>query len=591
MNAAVSIRSCLRPAARALLASSLAASAIAFAPPVAAADPAITVTDFALTTASPDAGASVNATSWTSLSYSNATEDVKKTVGHFAPGLLANPEAVPHCPQALYLADACPADTKIGSSEADVDVLPNLGVLQTFTGRIYNQELLGSEAGRLGIIVDTTPDKTFLTAPFYVRSNGDYGLDGVLDDLPRTAAGAANLQIKRLSFTLFGEVNGRKFTRGPTNCSLHTSTGEAFGYDDPTPVTNGPSSSYTPTNCDKLPFTPTFSMKVGAKGETGYRQHPRLAVTVSQAPGEAGILANGVTLPFELGPNLAAFQKLCSVAQLAADACPADTQVGTTRATSPFVATPLSGPVYLVQQPGVILPGLVADLRGRVRVKINISTSILGGRLIKSTVNGVPDLPVGTFELMLNGGPRGPLESKSDLCYRGTSSSRFRTLRADVTFTGQNGATPASKPTLEVKGCRPAVIASLRGARKPQPSLRIKVTRHPGAEKIKSLTLVLPKQLRLNARKARRETSGVVSEKLGRASFTVRGKRKLVVGGLPKSGVSTLSLRLDHGAVSLSARAKTQMRRGRTPRLRYKVLALETDGDSFVSKASARAKR
>ena len=52
-----------------------------------------------------------------------------------------------------------------------------------------------------------------------------------------------------------------------------------------------------------------------------------------------------------------------------------------------------------------------------------------------------------------------------------------------------------------------------------------------------------------------------------------------------------LSLRLDHGAVSLSARAKKQLRRGRSPKLRYKIVALETDGDSFVSKATARAKR
>ena len=121
-------------------------------------------------------------------------------------------------------ADNCPPDTLIGSSESDIDLLPNFGVVTTVAGRIYNQELLGDEAGRLGIIVDTLPTKTFLTAPFYVRSNGDYGLDGVLDDLPRTIAGFGNIQIKRLKFTLFGTANGRNFTRGPTNCSLHTST-------------------------------------------------------------------------------------------------------------------------------------------------------------------------------------------------------------------------------------------------------------------------------------------------------------------------------------------------------------------------------
>jgi hypothetical protein len=365
----------------------------AAAPARAVADPAITVTDFTLTTAAPDAGASVNASSSTSFSYSNTTEDVKKAIGHFAPGLLANPETVPHCPQAQYLADTCPADTLIGSAGGIIDTVPNLGVTTTVSGRIYNQELLGSEAGRLGIILDTPVNKTYLTAPFYVRSDGDFGLDGVLDDLPRalTQFGVGNTQIKQLSFTLFGTVNGRKFTRGPTNCSLHVSTGEASGYDDTTPVKGSATPSYTPTNCDKLPFGPTFAITVGSKDSNGEREHPSLRVHVTQKDGEAGIGSNSVTLPFEIGPNLAAFDVVCTTAQLAQNACPQGSQVGTTSATSSFVATPLTGAVYLVQQPGAVIPALVADLRGRVHVPITISNSIIGGRLIKSTVASVPD--------------------------------------------------------------------------------------------------------------------------------------------------------------------------------------------------------
>jgi hypothetical protein len=239
----------------------------------------------------------------------------------------------------------------------------------------------------------------------------------------------------------------------------------------------------------------------------------------------------------------------------------------------------------------VILPGLVADLRGRVRVKINISTAILGGRLIKSTVTNVPDLPVSTFELKLNGGAKGPLESKTDLCFRGSTASSFRTLKADVTFTGQNGTTTASKPTLAVAGCAPAVSASLRGAGNPRPTLRIRVRRHPDADKISALTLVLPRQLRLSAKAAKRQASAVVSEKLARSSFVVRGKRKLVITGLPKKGVSSLSLRLGRGAVRLTRSAARKVRHGSKPKLSFKVLSVETDGDAFTSKASARAKR
>jgi hypothetical protein len=564
--------------------------AIALAAPVrAAAAPAITVNDFTLTPASPEAGASVDASSSTSLSYANATEDVKKTIGHFAPGLLANPEAVPHCVQALYLADACPADTLIGSSSGVIDIVPNTGITTSVTGRIYNQELLADEAGRLGIILDTPGTKTFLTAPFYVRSKGDYGLDGVLDDLPRalTQLGVGNTQIKHLSFTLFGVVNGRKFTRGPTNCSLHVSTGEATGYADPTPVTDGPTSSYTPTNCDKLPFKPTFSIAVGSKETTGWRAHPPLSVHVTQGAGQAGIAANAVTLPFELGPNLAAFDVLCTSAQLAADACPAGSQVGNSKATSSFVATPLEGPVYLVQQPGVILPALVADLRGRVRVQLTISNTILNGRVIKSTVTGVPDLPVSTFDLNLAGGPGSPLENKFNLCRKG---SRVRALKADVTFTGQNGATVASKPALHVPGCGPVPSVSLRKAASKRPSLRIKLRRHPDGGKLARFTVKLPKQLRVSRARVRQQAKAFAAKTLARSAVSVKGKRTVSVKGLPKAGASTVTLRLAKGAVKLSPKARRKARRGKL-KLSYRITAVETDGDRFRLRASARAKR
>ena len=65
------------------------------------------------------------------------------------------------------------------------------GPLLTEPGRIYNVVQQGTEAGRLGIIVDAA-SKPFLAAPFYVRNNGDYGLDGDLDNLPRTLLGVGD---------------------------------------------------------------------------------------------------------------------------------------------------------------------------------------------------------------------------------------------------------------------------------------------------------------------------------------------------------------------------------------------------------------
>src|SRR6185503_16241987 len=168
----------------------LCAAALAAWPAQAAANHTVVATDFRLTATSHVAGASPDASSWTTLTYPGTpnTDDIKHTIGHFAPGLVANPEIVPKCPRDVYLADQCPADTLIGSSEADIHVLPPVGPVLTEQGRIYNVVQQGAEAGRLGIIVDAT-SKAFLEAAFYVRNKGDYGLDGDLDNLPRNLFG------------------------------------------------------------------------------------------------------------------------------------------------------------------------------------------------------------------------------------------------------------------------------------------------------------------------------------------------------------------------------------------------------------------
>ena len=209
-----------------------------------------------------------------------------------------------------------------------------------------------------------------------------------------------------MSFTLFGTVSGRNFTRGPTSCSLKVSTGEAFGYDHPGSV-SGPSDSYTPTNCDKLPFKPTFAMAVGSQGTTGERQHPPMTVTVTQQPGEAGILGNGVTLPFEIGPHLRRLRTICTQRAARRRRLPAGIQGGHRERHVAVRGDAADGAGLPRRSSRGRDPGLVADLQGRVPIKLRIATAILGGKFIKSTVTDVPDLPVRSFTLKLDGGDKG----------------------------------------------------------------------------------------------------------------------------------------------------------------------------------------
>ena len=568
----------------------LCAAALAAWPAQAAANHTVVATDFRLTASSHVAGASPDASSWTTLTYPGVpnTDDIKHTIGHFAAGLVANPEIVPKCPRDVYLADNCPADTLIGSSEADVHVLPPVGPVLTEPGRIYNVVQQGKEAGRLGIVIDAT-SKAFLEAAFFVRNKTDYGLDGDLDNLPRTLLGIGDIQIRRLKFTLFGTVQGRRFTRGPTSCSLKVSTGEGEAYDHPGFVT-GPSDSYTPTDCDKLPFAPTFAMSVGDKGSTGERQKPPLNVTVTQKAWEAGILGNGVTLPFEIGPNLPAFTTICTLAQSAAETCPPGSKMGTATATSSFVDKPLTGNVYAVEQAGIpYLPGLVADLRGRVNVKIRIATQIISGKYIRSTVSDVPDLPVSSFSMSLIGGDKGPLESKFDLCFK--RANKFRTMTPEVTFSAHSGKRTTSKPRLAVEGCPPAATASLRNAAGRKATLKLTVERHPDAENIDGLSITLPRGAVLVSKRLKGKGVAVKGSGAGGATVRAAGKRTLQISKLSSKGARKVTVTLRRGAVRLSGKVRKLARKGKRPKVRIKVRARDTKGVQHPASTTATARR
>ena len=78
----------------------------------------------------------------------------------------------------------------------------------------------------------------------------------------------------------------------------------------------------------------------------------------------------------------------------------------------------LSGPVYIVQEIGNVLPKLYVFLRGPTgfEVLLKARNSFLGGRRIINTFEAVPDVPQAYFELNINGGTSGILNNFDDLC-------------------------------------------------------------------------------------------------------------------------------------------------------------------------------
>jgi hypothetical protein len=139
--------------------------------------------------------------------------------------------------------------------------------------------------------------------------------------------------------------------------------------------------------------------------------------------------------------------------QFAAKHCPAGSVYGHAAAKTPLFATPLEGPVYL-RSSSHTLPDLVAVLRGPASQPVEVDLdgkidSVNGG--IRNTFEVVPDAPVETFTLTMQGGKKGLLVNSTNLC--------SQTNRAIAKFIGQNG---------KALTLHPAVKNSCGKARRPE---------------------------------------------------------------------------------------------------------------------------
>ena len=169
------------------------------------------------------------------------------------------------------------------------------------------------------------------------------------------------------------------------------------------------------------------------------------------------------------------------------------------------------------------------------------------------------------------------LESKYDLCLSG---SKHRTMAAGVDFSAHSGAKTASKPRIAVEGCGPAATASLRRPAGRRGRLSVTAERHPDGQNISAMTIRLPRGMKLVRSKVR---GSVVSA--DGAKFVVRPKssRRLEVSASAKQGAKRVVVRLRRGAIRLTGKVGQAVRKGKTRKLRLRVVTVDTGGQKFVS--------
>jgi hypothetical protein len=211
------------------------------------------------------------------------------------------------------------------------------------------------------------------------------------------------------------------------------------------------STRYQAANCANLPFKPTFTVSTQAK--TSKSQGASLSVRYTSGAGQANTRAVDVTLPKQLPARLTTIQQACTEKAFAANpaSCPAASVIGTAMATTPILASPATGPVYLVSHGGAAFPDVVAILQDEGVTVVLTGNVNIKKQITSASFDTVPDVPISTFQMVLPEGPHSglaavvPAQAKGSLC--------GQSLTMPTTLTGQNGAVVKQTTKIAVTGC------------------------------------------------------------------------------------------------------------------------------------------
>jgi hypothetical protein len=389
------------------------------------------------------------------LTRTDAEQEITSYSATLPPGLLGKIAGVPYCPEAAIAAAAansgvaerdhpsCPAASLIGHTTAGYGV----GSVLTYApGKLY---LAGPYRGSsfsvvaidsalvgpfdLGVVIVRSAiriDPT--TAQASIDATGTDPIPHIIDGIP--------IHLRDIR----AYIDKPNFTLNPTSCAVSTlasalnGSGQRFGdpADDTLATATVPFQAF---DCGSLAFKPKLSLRL--KGGTKRGDHPSLRVVVKPRPGDANIASTQVTLPPSLFLDQTRIKSICTRVQFAAQHCPPESIYGHAKAITPLLGVPLEGPVYLRSSENT-LPDLVFALKGQ-GIEIDLAgriDSVKGG--IRGSFETIPDAPVSSFSLTMDGGKQGILVDAANLC--------AETQPANVRMIGHNNRGVLMHPVLRV---------------------------------------------------------------------------------------------------------------------------------------------
>jgi hypothetical protein len=205
--------------------------------------------------------------------------------------------------------------------------------------------------------------------------------------------------------------------------------------------------------------------------------------------------------------------------------------------------------------------------------------AIVGGR-VQNVFNGLPDVPLSTFTLAIDGGPHGILTASQNLC---TGPRRTATGN----FGAQSGASATVTAPVTVLGCPPSASASAGRFRTKRPRLSVVASKAPNGAALRSVSIKLPKSVKV----VRSRGVSVRS-----ASALPKSAWKLTRGGtltmrLSGAGASRVAVRLSAGSIRATKKLARQFKRHREVAMDVVVTVTDVSGQTTTIPLDLDAKR
>ena len=354
----------------------------------------------------------------------DGTQNLSSLSASLPPGLLAHVGSVPLCPDSAASAGTCSDASQVGTAR----VAAGSGGLPLWLGgKAY---LTGPYKGApfgLAVVVPAVAGP-FNLGTVVVRQAlnidpNDAHVSVISDPFP-SIIGGIPLRLKRVAVTL--DRDG--FMLNPTNCDPMAITGVITSTANTQAAVSAP---FNAAGCAGLGLAPKLALKFTGANQTARGKHAGLVATLTPRGGDANLSTVAVKLPSSISLDLKNAGNLCDPAAAANRTCPQNTQIGSAKVTTPLVSGPLSGPVFFVKGAAAGgLPRLFVALSGAININLFADSAVQRGRLV-TTFSKIPDAPLSSFQLTINGGSRGILANNRSLCAKRNVAS--------VTERGQNG--------------------------------------------------------------------------------------------------------------------------------------------------------